>query len=96
VLDVCSLRYEFGPLFFATYSEKYSAADTKKKLDETVIAWVISGTRHDKCHPYFAAFAMNDCLRVECLACQAFHTNGAKVQNVVGPKSIPPRHLRDF
>jgi hypothetical protein len=58
VLDVCGLPYEFGPLFFATDDEKYSAADTKKKLGETVIAWVISSTRLDKCHPNSPLFPL--------------------------------------
>ena len=52
VLDICGLPHEFGPLFFPTDDEKSQAQETKKKVGEKVIGWVISGTRVDKFHPY--------------------------------------------
>ena len=52
VLDICGLPHEFGPLFFPTDAEKAQAAETKQKVGEKVIGWVISGTRVDKFHPY--------------------------------------------
>lgn len=52
VLDICGLPYEFGPLFYPTDDEKSQAQETKKKVGEKIIGWVISGTRVDKFHPY--------------------------------------------
>ena len=50
--DICEVPYEFGPLFFPTEQELEQARETKKKVGERFIAWVISGTRLDKSHPY--------------------------------------------
>lgn len=50
--DICEVPYEFGPLFFPTDAEKELALKTKKMVGEKFIAWVISGTRIDKLHPY--------------------------------------------
>jgi len=52
VLDICGLPHEFGPLFFPTTAEKEQAQETKSKVGDKAIGWVISGTRVDKFHPY--------------------------------------------
>lgn len=54
VHDVCEVPHEFGPLFFPTDEEKAKAIETKAKVGGRCVAWVISGTRLDKCHPYAA------------------------------------------
>src|SRR5215831_4437552 len=54
VHDVCEVPYEFGPLFFPTNQELEQARDTKRKVGEQCIVWIISGTRLDKVHPYTA------------------------------------------
>jgi ADP-heptose:LPS heptosyltransferase len=51
VHDIAGVAYEFGPLFFPTDEERKRAIETKKKLGEKVIGWVISGSRIDKIYP---------------------------------------------
>lgn len=50
--DILDVPYEFGPLFYPTDGEKKIAAQTKAKIGERCIGWIISGTRVDKIYPY--------------------------------------------
>lgn len=52
VLDICGLPHEFEPLFYPTVAEMAQAVETKAKVGNIAIGWVISGTRLDKCHPH--------------------------------------------
>jgi ADP-heptose:LPS heptosyltransferase len=55
--DLVGAPYEFGPLFFSSEEEKYNAMNTKKKIGDRFILWVLSGTRVDKIYSY-ATFAV--------------------------------------
>jgi hypothetical protein len=50
--DIAGVPYEFGPLFFASDEERKYARETKSKVGERCILWVISGSRIDKMYPY--------------------------------------------
>lgn len=52
VHDIAGVPYEFGPLFFASEEEQANALETKRKIGERFILWVLSGTRVDKVYPY--------------------------------------------
>jgi ADP-heptose:LPS heptosyltransferase len=46
--DICGVPYEFGPLYFPTDEERERARETKRKVGERCVTWVISGSRIDK------------------------------------------------
>ena len=52
VHDIAGVPYEFGPLFYASEEEKAFALQTKAKIGERFLLWVLSGTRIDKVYPY--------------------------------------------
>lgn len=52
VHDICEVPYEFESLFYQSEPERDYHIDTKRKVGEKCIAWVISGTRIDKTHPH--------------------------------------------
>jgi FkbM family methyltransferase len=52
--EVAGTCFDFGPLFYASRAEKAKAAETKAKMGERVIGWVICGSRIDKVYPYSA------------------------------------------
>src|SRR5262245_33452727 len=52
--DICGVPYEFGPLYFPTEEELAYARETKAKIGERCITWVISGSRIDKVYPFCA------------------------------------------
>lgn len=52
VHDVVGVPHEFGPTFFPTEEETARAMKTKEEVGGRYIAWVISGSRVDKVHPY--------------------------------------------
>jgi ADP-heptose:LPS heptosyltransferase len=63
VHDVCGVPYaEINPNFYPTDEEKALALDTKAKVGNKVIGWVLTGTRVDKVHPQ-ADIAMAKLLR---------------------------------
>ena len=52
VHDIAGCGYDFGPLFYSSEAERAQALETKAKVGERCIAWVLSGTRIDKVHPH--------------------------------------------
>jgi ADP-heptose:LPS heptosyltransferase len=50
--DIAGVPYDFGPMFFPTEDELARARRTKAEIGDPYIAWVISGSRVDKIHPY--------------------------------------------
>lgn len=52
--DIVGVPHDFGPLYFPTEQELDHARETKKKIGERFIAWVICGSRIDKVYPYSA------------------------------------------
>ena len=60
VHDICGVAHDFGPLFFPTEDEQVRALEVRDKPSEPGIvrfggpflAWVVSGSRVDKKHPY--------------------------------------------
>lgn len=52
VHDICGVPYdEIAPNVFPTDEEKAKAVETKKKVGDKVIGWVMTGSRIDKVHP---------------------------------------------
>lgn len=49
---VCEVPFEFAPRFYPTDEEKAKAQETKRRVGERVIGWVVSGSRIDKLWPY--------------------------------------------
>lgn len=49
--DLLGAPYDFGPLYFASEEEHHNALQTKEKIGERFILWVLSGTRVDKVYP---------------------------------------------
>lgn len=52
VHDIVGVAHEFGRLFFPTEEELTRAQKTKTEVGGRYLAWVISGSRVDKLHPY--------------------------------------------
>ncbi len=53
VHDFCGVAHDFGPLYFPTEDEQVRAKRTRdEQIGGPYIAWVISGSRIDKLHPY--------------------------------------------
>jgi ADP-heptose:LPS heptosyltransferase len=52
VHDIGNVPYEFGPLFYRSDEEIKNALETKKKIGDRFILWVLSGTRIDKVYSY--------------------------------------------
>jgi len=53
--DICEVPHEYAPNFFPTDAEFVDALETKAKIGERAIGWVIAGSRIDKIHPHSAA-----------------------------------------
>jgi len=52
VHDICGIPYdEIAPQFFPTDAEVERARETKRKVGERVIGWMLAGSRIDKWHP---------------------------------------------
>lgn len=52
VHDICGVPYEeIAPGFFPTDAEVDQALETKEKVGERVVGWVMTGSRIDKVHP---------------------------------------------
>jgi ADP-heptose:LPS heptosyltransferase len=62
VHDIAGVPHEFGPLFYPSEEETDHARATKAKMGGRVVAWVLSGSRIDKLHPY-SAMAVASILR---------------------------------
>jgi ADP-heptose:LPS heptosyltransferase len=62
VHDICGVAHDFGPLYFPTEEETTRALDVRDKQSDPAaqivrigsryLAWVVSGSRVDKMHPY--------------------------------------------
>jgi ADP-heptose:LPS heptosyltransferase len=52
--DIVGVAHDFGPLYFPTDEELEYARQTKRKVGERFICWVLSGSRIDKVYPYTA------------------------------------------
>ncbi len=52
--DIVGVPHIFGPLFFPTDEERAGAEALKAHVGGAFLAWVISGSRIDKIHPYAA------------------------------------------
>jgi ADP-heptose:LPS heptosyltransferase len=51
-MDIAGVPHLFGPLYYASGEEKAGAQETKRKVGEKAIGWILSGTRIDKTWPY--------------------------------------------
>jgi ADP-heptose:LPS heptosyltransferase len=50
--EILGVPFDFGPLYFPTEEELDHARQTKKKIGDRFISWVICGSRIDKVYPY--------------------------------------------
>ena len=52
VHDIAEVPYEFSSLFYPTATEHKQAIETRRKVGDTVVGWVVKGSRGDKVYPY--------------------------------------------
>ena len=52
VHDIAEVPYEFSRLFYPTDAEVRQAIETRRKVGDTVVGWVVKGSRGDKVYPY--------------------------------------------
>jgi hypothetical protein len=81
VHDICGAPYDFGPLYFPTEEEKDKAIKTRdEQVGGRYVAWVLSGSRVDKVHPY-TGFAICRVIRELDIPVMMFGIGGPQFQD---------------